>query len=266
MQNRQTKRAVRIALLSDTHCTRGTAEDQPLYGGRFAQVMEDILAAGVDFALVAGDLTQDGTPEQNEDFLQEIRRLPVPVRCIAGNHDVGDKPIPGKPGGVTAERVARYEAAFGPSFFLETFFDVLLLGINSSLMGSGLPREQEQWAFLEEMLRRPQPAPPVLLTHYPLALASLEEPGDPYWNIEPEPRRRLATLLEEGGVRLVLSGHLHRPLLNTFGSLLCLTAPPVSFGLPRDRQPCGWILLTLQGEDIHAEPRYLAALPKTSGG
>src|SRR5205085_677338 len=115
---------------------------------------------------------------------------------------VGDKTTAGKLGSVTAERVAQYEAAFGPSFFADTLFGIQVLGINSSLFGSGLPREQEQWAFLEETLSRAQPWPSLLLTHYPLALERPDEPGDPYWNIEPEPRRRLSALLEQGGVRL----------------------------------------------------------------
>ena len=44
----QASRTVRIALLSDTHSTRATTGDQPLYRSRFERVLEDVLSVGVD--------------------------------------------------------------------------------------------------------------------------------------------------------------------------------------------------------------------------
>ena len=45
-------------------------------------------------------------------------------------------------------------------------------------------------------------------------LERADEADDPYWNVAPEPRRRLLGLLARPNVRLrgILSGHLHRPI------------------------------------------------------
>jgi hypothetical protein len=91
----------------------------------------------------------------------------------------------------------------------------------------------------------------LLLTHYPLYLKTPDEPGDPYWNVEPEPRARLLALLAKtDNLRAVLSGHLHRGLTNrgegsSVPGALLYTSPPVSFGLPRGHQPEGWSLITI---------------------
>ena len=238
---------VRIALLTDTHTTRGTAEDQPLYKGHLEEVIAAVNAAHVDFALVAGDLTQGGKPDEMSDFQTQIKGLDVPVLVIPGNHDVGGKHIPGKEGGTTAERIARYEQSFGPSFWTKTLDGVRVIGLNASLFGSGLPQEETQWQFLETALQSPQSPPTLLVMHYPLYLAQADEPGGIYWNVEPAPRARLLALIKKNGhVLAVLTGHLHRPLVNkTPEGVLLYTSPPVSFGLPRGKQPEGWTLVTV---------------------
>src|SRR4051812_17690406 len=58
----------RIALVSDTHCTRGEKEEQPRYHARLDKVIAAANAAKVDLVLIAGDLTEDGKPEQIIDF------------------------------------------------------------------------------------------------------------------------------------------------------------------------------------------------------
>ncbi|MDF2441385.1 MAG: hypothetical protein JWN98_2369, partial [Abditibacteriota bacterium] len=226
-------RPVHIALVSDTHTTRGTNEDQALYKGRLDQVIASVNAAKPDLVLLAGDLTQDGKAQEYADFRAQVASFAAPMLWIAGNHDVGSKRIEGKEGGVTTERVARYEAAMGSSFFLDVRSGVRIVGLNASLLGSGLPREVEQWTFLETVLDRPGALPTLLLMHNPPFLKTPTEPGGDYWNIEPEPRARLLKLLERGGVRIVLSGHLHRSIVNRHNNILFVTGIPVSFGLPR---------------------------------
>ena len=238
---------VRIALLTDTHTTHGTAEDQPLYKGHLDEVIAAVNAAHVDFALVAGDLTQGGKPDEMSDFQAQIKGLLAPVLVIPGNHDVGGKHIPGKEGGTTAERIARYEQSFGPSFWTKTLDGVRVIGLDASLLGSGLPQEETQWQFLETALQSPQSPPTLLVMHYPLYLVQPDELGGIYWNVEPAPRARLLALIKKNGhVLAVLTGHLHRPLVNkTPEGVLLYTSPPVSFGLPRGKQPEGWTLITV---------------------
>src|ERR1041384_4036758 len=70
--------AVRFALVSDTHTTRGTQGDQPLYKGRLDQVIAAVNAADVNAVLIAGDLTQSGKPEEMADFRAQIRGFRAP--------------------------------------------------------------------------------------------------------------------------------------------------------------------------------------------
>lgn len=266
---------VRIALVTDTHTTRGTGKDQPLYRGRLDKVIADVNAKGVAWVLIAGDLTQGGRDEELADFQAQIKGFHAPVSCVFGNHDVGAKSKEGTKEGVTAERVERFEAAMGPSFWAEERAGVRVVGITASLLGSGLKREAEQWDFLEKTLApRPAPqatlvasaprttgaapVPTLLLTHYPLFLKAFDEPGDDYWNIEPAPRARLLDLLQKGDVKAVLSGHLHRPLQNDYRGVRFVTSLPVSFGLPRDHQPEGWTLITVSARgEINAETQTI---------
>lgn len=85
----------------------------------------------------------------------------------------------------------------------------------------------------------------LLLIHYPLYLETPDETGGDYWNVEPAPRARLLSLLHRGGIRAVLSGHIHYPLVLAENGIMHISAPPVSFGLPRESQPEGWTLLTI---------------------
>jgi 3',5'-cyclic AMP phosphodiesterase CpdA len=254
----QERKTVRIALISDTHTTRGIAEDQPLYKGHLDQVIAQVNQAKVDVILVAGDLTEGGKREEREDFLAQSKGFTAPVLVVPGNHDIGSKTTAVQAGTVTTARITAFEKAHGPSFWSNDRFGIRILGINSPLLGSQLPREAEQWDFLTKELARPAATPTLLLTHYPLFIKTPEEPSDAYWNIEPEPRKRLLSALKQGGVKAVLSGHLHRPLHLDSDSITYISTHPVSFGLPRGKQPEGWTLITVAPDGtIHSEPRNI---------
>ena len=244
----------RIALVSDTHTSRAAAkEDQALYHGRLDRVIAAVNAEKIDFVLIAGDLTQEGLPEDFADFKAQTRGFTAPVFFVPGNHDIGPKPIPGKPEVVTAERIALYEQTIGPSFYTRSSGGIRIIGLNSPVFGTGLPTEQAMWTMLEKEMARPTPPPTIVFMHYPPFVKKVDEPGGTYWNIEPAPRRRLLALLAAGGVRTVLTGHLHYPLVTHHEATTFITTLPVSFGLPRGKQPQGWTLVTLRanGEASH---------------
>ncbi|HEY2952502.1 MAG TPA: metallophosphoesterase [Verrucomicrobiae bacterium] len=248
----------RIALVSDTHTTRGTNNDQPKYRARLDRVMAAANAAQVDLVLIAGDLTENGSPEETSDFQNQIKGFKAPVLFVPGNHDVGNKLIPGKGGTVSADRVAAFEKTLGPSFHAQTRAGLRVIGVNSPIFGSGFEREMAMWDFLEKELARPAPVPTVVFMHYPPFVKQADESGGDYWNIEPEPRARLLSLLRRGGVRTVFSGHLHRDLTNRHAGILFVTTRPVSFGLPAGKQPEGWTLVTLPAEgEAQVEPQTI---------
>lgn len=254
-------KTLRVALVCDTHTNRETKDDMPLYAPRFDAVIEDVNAQKVDLILLGGDLTESGKPETIVDFKAQSARLVAPQLIVPGNHDIGAKRVQGQKSGLSAERVARFEKDFDSSFWVDQSSGARIIGINASILGSGLEREAQQWEFLEETLAKPVEAPfgTHLLTHYPVFLKTTDEPSDPYWNIEPAPRARLLALLQKAQVRGVFSGHIHRPLFNQNGPMQFITAPPVSFGLPRGVQPQGWTLLTIApGGEVTYQNRSIA--------
>jgi 3',5'-cyclic AMP phosphodiesterase CpdA len=249
---------IRLALVSDPHVNRNTDGDQPMYRPRFEKVIAAVNAADVALVLIAGDLTQSGGPAQFDDFAQLIKGFQRPVLLVPGNHDVGDKHIDGKPSGPDLARLALYERRFGPSFYARDAAGVHVIGIDSPLFGSGLPEEQAMWTMLEHELARPATRPTVVLSHYPLFVKTPTEPGGEYWNVEPVPRARLLALLKQAEIRTVLTGHLHRPIVNRLDGTIFISTLPVSFGLPKGKQPEGWTLVTLrEGAEATYETRVI---------
>ena len=240
----------RIALISDLHVRDATNDSQVRAHLRLHQAIADVNATKVDLVLVAGDLTEHGRPDELRSFRDHMYAFEAPVWYVPGNHDVGNKIIPNKKDKepVSAWRVRFYESRLGPSFFARTHAGVRVVGLNSPIFGSGFPQETKMWAFLERELARPADQPTIVLLHFPPFSKKADEPGGEYWNLEPEPRRRLLELLKKAGVKTVLSGHLHRELINRHDGILFLTTQPVSFGLSNEKQREGWMLITVPRE------------------
>lgn len=71
---------VRVAALADLHCTKTSqGAFQPL----FARVSE-----AADIAVLAGDLTDYGLPEEAAVLAKELTALRVPAAAVLGNHDL----------------------------------------------------------------------------------------------------------------------------------------------------------------------------------
>jgi Icc-related predicted phosphoesterase len=70
---------IRIAAAGDVHFDRNSHN-------RLGQHFEG-LDERADFLLLAGDLTQTGHPEEVRVLADDLRRCPVPVIAVLGNHD-----------------------------------------------------------------------------------------------------------------------------------------------------------------------------------
>jgi Icc-related predicted phosphoesterase len=71
---------VRIAAIADLHCTKTSQGAlQPL----FARMSEE-----ADIAVVAGDLTDYGLPEEAQVLARELSCLRIPAAAVLGNHDL----------------------------------------------------------------------------------------------------------------------------------------------------------------------------------
>ncbi len=73
-------RVVRVATVGDLHCTRNAQGTlQPL----FARMAEQ-----AELLLLAGDLTDYGTPDEARVLARELLPLRIPAAAVLGNHDL----------------------------------------------------------------------------------------------------------------------------------------------------------------------------------
>src|SRR3954462_9566030 len=71
---------LRVAAVADLHCTKSSqGAFQPL----FARISE-----AADIALLGGDLTDNGLPEEAAVLARELSALRVPAAAVLGNHDL----------------------------------------------------------------------------------------------------------------------------------------------------------------------------------
>ena len=249
----------RIALVSDLHVQNAalsTNAEVKLYSVRLAKTIEAVNAAQVDGVIIAGDLTEHGSNWELGEFRRQIKGFTAPVWFVPGNHDIGNKKIPGKKGAkseVTWGRLRDYELETGRSWWVHEAGGVRLIGLNSALYGSQMPEEKKMWIFLETELGKTNQLPTLLVQHHPPFLTNVAEKGGDYFNTEPYPRARLLALASQGGVKAILSGHLHRGLTNSADGILLYTTPPVSFSLAKGKRNEGWTLLTVTKDDVKTE-------------
>src|SRR5580765_5601218 len=71
---------VRVAALADLHCTKTS---QGAFQTLFARVSES-----ADIVVIAGDLTDNGLPEEAAVLARELSALRIPAAAVLGNHDL----------------------------------------------------------------------------------------------------------------------------------------------------------------------------------
>jgi len=71
---------VRVAAFADLHCTKSS---QGAFQTLFARVSES-----ADIAVIAGDLTDNGLPEEAAVLARELSALRIPAAAVFGNHDL----------------------------------------------------------------------------------------------------------------------------------------------------------------------------------
>ncbi|MUZ64274.1 metallophosphoesterase [Agrobacterium vitis] len=217
----------------------------------------------VGLAIVLGDLTLDGANiEADLAFgAAELKEIMAPVLVLPGNHDVGDIARDSVQPADDA-RLAAWGKHFGSWYWHSDATEGWrLIGLNSQIIGSGLPAEEQQWSALERMLKGRGDRKPVLFLHMPLFLEDWNEADRPAWALKTEGRQRLQRLIAEHAVFAVVSGHMHRTLHRRQKDEPVLIWTPASSFLARDEsmpsQPgkelLGVTLLDFGKDDISVE-------------
>src|SRR5262244_3991594 len=73
------KSIVRIAAVGDLHCTKTSL-------GVFHSMLEKA-SSSADVLLLAGDLTDNGTPDEARVLVKELTVVHIPIVAVLGNHD-----------------------------------------------------------------------------------------------------------------------------------------------------------------------------------
>lgn len=255
--------AVRAILVSDTHLSRAAPEAQ----ANWDAVLRYVAATAPDVVIHLGDLTLDGArnPADLHHGRRQLDRLPVARHAVPGNHDVGDNPWPGAPGGstATADRQQRWLDIVGADRWSLTTTSWTLLAINAQLLGSGLEAEARQWSWLKRQLdERDTNQRTALVTHKPVAATGTERAtAPPYRFLPPSGRDRIRSLLQGKPPALIISSHVHQHRLLQFDGTDHLWVP-TTWAVLHDRvQPklgtkrCGIVSLELADD---AGPRHRA--------
>lgn len=204
------------------------------------------------FVIVCGDLTH-ATPEHaryaaqvaqyHQDFSQVDAQ--IPLVCVCGNHDVGNRPTP--------DSIASYQKNFGDDYFSFWVGGVFNIVLNSSVLkdpGGAMDVLAAQQLWLEQQLRDREVASArhiLLFQHHPLFLAKAEEP-DQYFNIPLERRTPLLEHLQRANVRAVFAGHYHRNAYGRAGDMEMITTGPV--GRPLGKDPSGFRIVTVHEKSV----------------
>lgn len=222
---------MKIIQLSDTHISRlggATSENLQKFVSLINEINPTFVVHSGDVAILDPDDAADRAAAA--ELLSGIQ---APLRVLPGNHDVGERPENAWAGlTVTSERVAAFSAVFGPDRWLELVGDWAFVGFNSEIMGSGLPEEAAQWAWIEALPEQIGDRPTIVFCHKPV------------WNPHPEMTEHNIAIPDESrerllgalsGVRLAAfgSGHLHRYALDSETvegrSVLTVSAPATGF-------------------------------------
>ena len=217
-----------IVQISDTHISHrgGIPNDNFARLARFInqELKPDLVVHSGDVVILNPDIEADRHAAR-----ELFDRLDAPVRVLPGNHDVGepgDRPWAGF--ATTTERVKAFTDVFGPDHWLETVGDYAAIGINSEILTTGTPEEDEQWAWLAGLPEQVAGRPALVFCHKPF-WPPVPGVAEHAVAIPEAARDRLLRAL--AGVHVVAygSGHLHHYAVGSFGDAVTVSAPSTAF-------------------------------------
>ena len=230
---------MRIIQFSDTHISHlggvghGNAE-------RLVDYLNEVAAA--DLAINTGDVViLDPDAADDRDAARRIHeRIHAQLRVLPGNHDVGECAAePWRGIGVSSQRVQDFRSAWGSDRFV-LFGDAAhdaqewaFVGINSELCSSGLPEEDEQWTWLQEVAAEAAGRSVMLFLHKPLVI---DDGTRENVTLTAAARERILGTFRGADLRVAANGHVHRYRCTTADDVMAVWAPSVAFSTPAEPQ------------------------------
>ena len=229
-----------FVVMADTHVNQSEASSASPYPStlltnpRARWAINAINELAPDFVVHMGDLTNPVPslptyPQAVERFRQLIAPLNCPIYFVAGNHDIGDKPVEWMPAKtVNQDYLDQYEANFGRSYQSFTHKACRFVITNTPVINAGLPHEAQQRTWLEADLAAHAGERTFFFTHYPIFIANPDEPSH-YDNIDEPGRAWFLGLLEQANVEALFTAHVHNFFYNRHAATDCYTVPAVAF-------------------------------------
>lgn len=186
----------RFVLLTDLHVAKNTTAAEDLQNS----VNQINKMPDIDFALVTGDITEEGDRESLEKAKSLLDELKVKYYIIPGNHDTK-----------WSESGATYFAhLFGGERFEFEHEGYLFLGFNSGpllRMADGHVSPQDITWLKAELEKAGKEKPVILVTHYPLRNGDVDNWYDVTDAVRPY------------NIRVFLGGHYHQNLFLSYDGI-----------------------------------------------
>ena len=199
--------------------------------GSLARCVEHILALPQrpDAAILTGDLTDFGRPEEYAQLARLVEPLAMPVYLMPGNHDERDG----------------LRAAFPAHGYLRQRDDTIdyvvddwplrLVALDTVIpMKSGGVLRGHQLQWLDAVLSAAPSKPTLVALHHPpfsTGIGHMDDIG------LANPEELEAVVRRHPQVELVISGHLHRPIQKRFGGTIASTCPAPAHQVALDLDP-----------------------------
>ncbi|MDP2305543.1 MAG: metallophosphoesterase [Pseudomonadota bacterium] len=240
--------SVRFAVIADSHFHPPGVPEQAVwesdrhFNARNRAAIALVRRAEPAFAVHLGDVPHpvpglaahaDALAVAHETYAA----LEAPLYVVPGNHDVGDKPHPWAPApSVSPEKHAVFATHWGAPWWVIERDGIVLVGIDTPVLNSGLALEAEQWEWLADTLAKVRGQRIFAFVHYPPFLLEPSEP-EHYDNLAEPGRGRLLDLLVGAGVEALFCGHVHHPFWNRYvsptgGALDIYLLPSTAFVRP----------------------------------
>jgi 3',5'-cyclic AMP phosphodiesterase CpdA len=199
------------------------------------------------FAMVVGDMVDQGTLTQFHDFFKQIRSaVRLPFLTVVGNHDLGQN-----------QDLTLYRKIFGPDYYAFQLGDYYFIVLNNNLYtGMG----EAQMAWLEGELRKSQGYKTRLVfLHIPLF-----DPrgGDKHHCLPEAAGRQLAALFRQYRVSHIFAGHIHSYFSGAWeGVPYTITggAGAPLYGTDPEHFFHHFLKVTLQAGEVHVEVQRIKA-------
>lgn len=219
----------RLAVLSDLHVTLDGQGSWKVYDRtieRLATALSSASKRDIDGVLIPGDLTRDGKHKQFETVFDELEKVSVPFACVPGNHDVS-----GEDGTQQESAISTFvdTCADEPFPFLRRINDIDIIGLNSM---NTRDHDVESGAVSQSQIDQlntviEDAKNPIVILHHPLTDSwGTDVALDPKQFRLTNARDVLDILLSHD-IPLVVSGHVHWPLVGSAGQLREIVSPAV---------------------------------------